>query len=115
MLVSACVVCRLQRFARYLGRREGGRGGGETGKQKALLIGSLSSSLHRDGGGESRLFPPLRDGVTVLVISANQNTANGKHTDDLRLRGVALVWVKWPARQASGLAECSGGNGRRSG
>ena len=24
VLVSACVVCRLERFARYLGRREGG-------------------------------------------------------------------------------------------
>lgn len=105
MLVSVCVVCRLQRFARYLGRREG-KDGGETWKQKALLIGSLSSSLHRDGGGESRLFPPLREGVTVLVISANQNTANGKNTDDLCLRGVALLSVNSLARQASELAEC---------
>lgn len=48
MLVSVCAVCRLERFARYLGRREG-KDGGETRKQKALLIGSLSSSLHRDG------------------------------------------------------------------
>jgi len=27
VLVSACVVCRLERFARYLDRREGGEGG----------------------------------------------------------------------------------------
>lgn len=77
VLVSVCVVCRLERFARYLGRREG-KDGGETWKQKALLIGSLSSSVHRGGGGETRLFPPLPEGVIVLIILANQNTANEK-------------------------------------
>lgn len=49
VLVSACVVCRLERFARYLGRREG-EDEGEGGKQEAALVSSLSSLANGDGG-----------------------------------------------------------------
>lgn len=34
VLMSVCVVCRLERFARYLGRREGGRTGVRVGDRK---------------------------------------------------------------------------------
>lgn len=73
VLMSACVVCRLERFARYLGRREG-EGGGEGGRQEAALVSSLSSLANGDGGktGKARPFPPLPMGVIIHIILANQ-------------------------------------------
>ena len=50
VLMSTCVVCRLERFARYLGRREG-EDGDEGGRQEAALVSSLSSLANGDGGG----------------------------------------------------------------
>lgn len=46
--MGVCVVCRLVRFARYLGRREG-KGRGEGGRQEAALVSSLS--LANETGG----------------------------------------------------------------
>lgn len=78
--MSACVVCRLERFARYLGRRK--EGGGEedgvrmrVGKQEAAKVSSLSSVAQRTGE-EARPFPTSDSGSqrSSFVTLANQKT-----------------------------------------
>ena len=53
VLMSACVVCRLERFARYLGRREGGGQGLETGSSAGQLCPHWLTRV-----GENRKCPP---------------------------------------------------------
>lgn len=67
VLVSACVVCRLERFARYLGRREGGRTGGGGWRQEAALVSSLSSlaNWRWRGRGGGHPFLPLPMGAII--------------------------------------------------
>lgn len=75
VLVSTCVVCRLERFARYLGRRKGG-GRGEGGRHEAALVSSLSSLANGAGGDKAHPFPPLPIGAIIHIILANQKTSN---------------------------------------
>lgn len=64
-------MCRLERFARYLGRREG-EGGGEGRRQEAALVSSLSSVANEmGGGGIGPPFPLLPIGA-IYIITANQ-------------------------------------------
>lgn len=85
--MSACVVCRLERFNRYLGRREG-EDGGEGGRQEAALVSSLSSLANGDGGGRPTPFPPLPIGAIIHIILANQKTSKLHHRWMLELMGI---------------------------
>lgn len=61
-------MCRLERFARYLGRREeeGEEDGDEDedGRQEAAQVSSLSSVANRTGE-KARPVPPLTAGAIV--------------------------------------------------
>lgn len=50
VLMSACVVCRLERFAKYLGRREGKDGGVRVGDRKQRWSALCPHCLMETGG-----------------------------------------------------------------
>lgn len=80
VLVSACVVCRLVRFARYLGRRNRGEGG----RQEASLVSSLSSLTDEMGGAPLR--PTSASGCHQLYQCSQSGKKTGKFTPQMDVK-----------------------------